>query len=137
MLPVEIIDGKLDEDETVYCNDIEIGKILINEDYPFALIKFSNKNFNKDLILKSNNANPNGASNDFLLNSRGESEEFIKKAKQHINQQRNAEFNNNGREVQYRGNQKKVNNNGSKKIKRNSLSTKKGICYAQGSSCKD
>ena len=66
---------------------------------------------NGDFILKSNNANPNGASNDFLLNSRGESEEFIKKAKQHINQQRNAEFNNNGREVQYRGNQKKVNNN--------------------------
>ena len=32
---------------------------------------------------------------------------------------------------------KKVKNNGSKKIKRNSLSTKKGICYAQGSSCKD
>ncbi len=55
LLPVEIIDGKLDEGETVYCNDIEIGKILINEEYPFALIKFSNENFNKDLILKSKN----------------------------------------------------------------------------------
>jgi len=32
LLPVEIIDGKLDEDETVYCNQIEIGKILINEE---------------------------------------------------------------------------------------------------------
>ncbi len=53
LLPVEIIDGKLDEDETVYCNRIEIGKILINEEYPFALIKFSNENFNKDLTLKS------------------------------------------------------------------------------------
>ena len=53
LLPVEIIDGKLDEDETVYCNQIEIGKILINEEYPFALIKFSNENFNKDLTLKS------------------------------------------------------------------------------------
>ena len=55
LLPVEIINGKLDEDETVYCNDIEIGKILINEEYPFALIKFSNENFNKDLTLKSKN----------------------------------------------------------------------------------
>ena len=40
LLPVEIIDGKLDEGEMVYCNEIEIGKILINEEYPFALIKF-------------------------------------------------------------------------------------------------
>ena len=55
LLPVEIIDGKLDEGETVYCNEIEIGKILINEEYPFALIKFSNENFNKDLTYKSKN----------------------------------------------------------------------------------
>ena len=55
LLPVEIIDGKLDEDETVYCNDVEIGKILINEEYPFALIKFLDENFNKDLTLKSKN----------------------------------------------------------------------------------
>ena len=55
LLPVEIIDGKLDEDEKVYSNDIEIGKILINEEYPFALIKLSNENFNKDLILKCKN----------------------------------------------------------------------------------
>ena len=56
LLPIEIVDGKLDEGETVYCNEIEIGKILINEEYPFALIKFSNENFNKDLTLKSKNA---------------------------------------------------------------------------------
>ena len=55
LLPVEIINGKLDEGETVYCNEIEIGKILINEEYPFALVKFSNKNFNKDLTFKSKN----------------------------------------------------------------------------------
>ena len=55
LLPVEIIDGNLDEDETVYCNDVEIGKILINEEYPFALIKFLNENFNKNLTLKSKN----------------------------------------------------------------------------------
>ena len=55
LLPVKIIDGTLDEDEAVYCNDVEIGKILINEEYPFALIKFLNENFNKDLTLKSKN----------------------------------------------------------------------------------
>jgi folate-binding protein YgfZ len=55
LLPVEIIEGKLNEDETVYCNQIEIGKILINEEYPFALVKFSSESFNKDLTLKSKN----------------------------------------------------------------------------------
>ena len=56
LLPVEIIEGKLDEDETVYCNEIEIGKILINEEYPFALIKYLNENFYEDFIFKSKNA---------------------------------------------------------------------------------
>ena len=53
LLPIKIIDGKLNEDELIYYNDIEIGKILINEDYPFALVKYLNQNFNKDLIFKS------------------------------------------------------------------------------------
>ena len=56
LLPIEIIDGKLSEDETIYYNDIDIGKVLINEDYPFALIKYLNENFNKDFIFKSKNA---------------------------------------------------------------------------------
>ena len=55
LLPIEIIDGKLSEDETIYYNDIEIGKVLINEEYPFALIKYSNENFNKDFTFKSKN----------------------------------------------------------------------------------
>ena len=55
LLPLEIIDGKLSEDETIYYNDVEIGKVLINEDYPFALIKYSNKNFNKDFTFKCKN----------------------------------------------------------------------------------
>ena len=53
LLPIKIIDGKLKEDELIYYNDIEIGKILINEEYPFALVKYLNHNFNKDLIFKS------------------------------------------------------------------------------------
>ena len=56
LLPIEIINGKLFEDELIYHNNIDIGKVLINEDYPFALIKYLNENFNKDFIFKSKNA---------------------------------------------------------------------------------
>ena len=55
LLPIEIIDGKLSENETIYYNNIEIGKVLINEEYPFALIKYSNENFNQNLTFKCKN----------------------------------------------------------------------------------
>ena len=48
LFPIKIIDGTLSEDEKIYCNDTEIGKVLINKDYPFALIKFLDKNFDKN-----------------------------------------------------------------------------------------
>ena len=56
MLPIKVIEGELSENEKIYNNNIEIGKILINGEYPFALVKFSNENFNKDFTLKSKNA---------------------------------------------------------------------------------
>ena len=55
LLPIEIIDGQLDEDEKIYNNDVEIGKVLINQEYPYALIKYLDKNFTKDQIYKSKN----------------------------------------------------------------------------------
>jgi len=55
LLPIKIIDGKLFEDEKIYNNEVEIGKVLINDEYPFALIKFLDKNFNKEQIFKSEN----------------------------------------------------------------------------------
>ena len=55
LLPIKIIEGKLNEDVAIYNNNIEIGKVLINEEYPFALIKFLNENFNKDSVIKSKN----------------------------------------------------------------------------------
>ena len=55
LLPIKLIDGKLSEDEKIYNNEVEIGKILINEEYPFALIKFLDKNFDKEQIFKSKN----------------------------------------------------------------------------------
>jgi len=55
LLPIEIIDGQLDEDEKIYNNNVEIGKVLINQEYPYALIKYLDKNFTKDQIYKSKN----------------------------------------------------------------------------------
>ena len=55
LLPIEIIEGTLLEGEKIYNNDIEIGKILINEEYPFALIKYLDKNFYKDQTYKTKN----------------------------------------------------------------------------------
>ncbi len=56
LLPIEVIDGKLSEDEKIYNNNVEIGKVLINDDYPFALVKFLDKNFVRGQIFKSKNA---------------------------------------------------------------------------------
>ena len=55
LLPIEIIKGKLSENEKILNNDIEIGRVLIDGDYPFALIKYLDKNFDKDLVYKGKN----------------------------------------------------------------------------------
>ena len=56
LLPIKLIDGKLEEDEKIYINNVEIGKVLIDGSYPFALIKYLDKNFIKDKMIKSKNA---------------------------------------------------------------------------------
>ena len=38
----------------IYNNNIEIGKILIEDEYPFALVKYLDKNFNEDIVYKIN-----------------------------------------------------------------------------------
>ena len=55
LLPIEIIDGELIENESVLNNNVEIGKVLINETYPFALIKYLDSNFEKDKIFQGKN----------------------------------------------------------------------------------
>ena len=55
LLPIEIIDGELIENESVFNNNVEIGKVLINETYPFALIKYLDSNFEKDKIFQGKN----------------------------------------------------------------------------------
>jgi len=56
LLPIQLISGKLTEDAPIYINDIEIGKVLIDDEYPFALVKYLDENFKKDSELKSENA---------------------------------------------------------------------------------
>ena len=46
LLPVNLVEGKLTEGESIYYKENEIGKVLINNDYPFALIKYLDENFN-------------------------------------------------------------------------------------------
>jgi folate-binding protein YgfZ len=46
LLPISMIDGVLTEGESIYYNDNEIGKVLIDREYPFALIKYLDENFN-------------------------------------------------------------------------------------------
>ena len=55
LLPIEIIDGELIENESVFNNNVEIGKVLINEKYPFALIKHLDSNFEKNKIFQGKN----------------------------------------------------------------------------------
>ena len=56
MLAIQLISGKLVEGAPIYANEIEIGKVLIDNKYPFALIKYLDENFKKDSELKSENA---------------------------------------------------------------------------------
>ena len=46
LLPINIVKGELTEGESIYYNENEIGKVLIDKDYPFALIKYLDENYN-------------------------------------------------------------------------------------------
>ncbi len=59
LLPINLINGKLHEGESIYNNEIEIGKVLIENDYPFALIKFLDKNFDEKVDFKTKEASMN------------------------------------------------------------------------------
>ena len=59
LFPINLIDGKLKEGESIYANGNEIGKVLIENDYPFALIKYLDKNFDEKLNFKTKDANLN------------------------------------------------------------------------------
>jgi hypothetical protein len=56
LLPIEIINGKLKEGDKILINDQEIGKVLIDNSYPFALVKYLNDNFDPTAEYKSENS---------------------------------------------------------------------------------
>jgi len=56
ILPINIVNGELTEGESIYYNENEIGKVLIDNDYPFALIKYLDENFNGKSDFKTKKA---------------------------------------------------------------------------------
>ena len=56
LLPIEIINGKLKEGDKILINANEIGKVLIDNNYPFALVKYLNNNFDPKAEYKSENS---------------------------------------------------------------------------------
>jgi folate-binding protein YgfZ len=45
LLPIYLVKGELTQGESVYFEGNEIGKVLIEKEYPFALIKYQDENF--------------------------------------------------------------------------------------------
>ena len=68
LFPINVINGKLHEGESIYNNEIEIGKVLIDSDYPFALIKYLNENFDEKANLKTKEASININKPDWIKN---------------------------------------------------------------------
>jgi len=56
LLPINIIKGELTEGESIYHNENDVGKVLIEKDYPFALIKYLDENFNGKSDFNTKNA---------------------------------------------------------------------------------
>jgi len=56
LLPIQLIEGRLIEGATIKNNDNEIGKVLINNQYPFAIIKYLSDNFDPKIKYKSEEA---------------------------------------------------------------------------------
>ena len=56
LFPINLLSGKLNEGESIFANQTEIGKVLIDNDYPFALIKYLDKNFDEKMSFKTKEA---------------------------------------------------------------------------------
>jgi folate-binding protein YgfZ len=56
LLPIKTINGNINKDEVIFHENVDIGKILIAGEHPFALIKITGKNFDFDSIYNTNSA---------------------------------------------------------------------------------
>ena len=68
LFPINVINGKLYKGESIFNNEIEIGKVLIDSDYPFALIKYLNENFDEKVNFKTKEASININKPDWIKN---------------------------------------------------------------------
>ena len=68
LFPINVINGKLHEGESIFNNEVEIGKVLIDSDYPFALIKYLNENFDEKANFKTKEAAININKPDWIKN---------------------------------------------------------------------
>ena len=56
LLPIKLIKGNLEEGASIFNNENEVGKVLINNDQPFGLIKYLSNHFNYETEFRSENA---------------------------------------------------------------------------------
>ena len=56
LLPIQLIKGELKEGSVISNNENEVGKVLIENEYQFGLIKHINNFFDKNIEFKSENA---------------------------------------------------------------------------------
>ena len=56
LLPIQLIKGNLEEGASIFNNENEVGKVLINNDQPFGLIKYLSNHFNYETEFRSKNA---------------------------------------------------------------------------------
>jgi folate-binding protein YgfZ len=56
LLPIKIIKGNINKDDVIFDKNEDIGRILIDEDHPFALIKITSKKFNFNTMYTTKSA---------------------------------------------------------------------------------
>ena len=56
LLPIKIIEGNINEGDSIFNEETEIGKVLIDKNYPFAVIKHTSGKFDFNSTFKLNNA---------------------------------------------------------------------------------
>ena len=56
LLAIKVIQGEIKAGDIILDDNVEIGKVLIDKNYPFAVIKLNEDKFNFDTIYKINNS---------------------------------------------------------------------------------
>jgi len=56
LFPIQLIEGKLNQDDLIFSGKFQIGKVLIGGEYPFAIVKYLDENFKEKTKFTSNNS---------------------------------------------------------------------------------